>query len=71
MHFLRAWLKICDFEYGNHRCELNAVSHPNMSLHVERKMEKKFFFFKLEIMAETAVFFTFVIILTSDIEVHY
>ena len=22
MHFLRAWLKICDFEYGNHHCNM-------------------------------------------------
>ncbi len=34
MHFLRAWLKICDFEYGNHHSgtELNLDEHDNFRL---------------------------------------
>ncbi len=30
MHFLRAWLKICDFEYGNHHYRLPSINiHPS------------------------------------------
>ncbi len=35
MHFLRVWLKICDFEYGNHLCIWLKVKGTNFQ-HVDR-----------------------------------